>query len=307
MKKLLIILITSLLININAFAKEYKINDIVENQFYINKKFIVDLPKGKWILGEKSSWFYYGLTNKLFTIFRIENDKVIEGITITEWKTAGIYEAHVNQALYEIMFKNKYDGCYEKPEYTVLKFYVKGSTHNCFWVGHYDLIKRIYNPEDPDLKGANAQLKKWLKEKRISLPKVALYSDHSYFSRLAKGRWYTISYVADPKILNAPANKFITEDSSEYHKNNIDNYPEHKKIMKKWISVSAQRHMEFEESIKALKRHRLNLNDLSPKKIVNNNNQPNEMVDQLQKLNDLFKSGILTKEEFEKAKKKILN
>ena len=43
------------------------------------------------------------------------------------------------------------------------------------------------------------------------------------------------------------------------------------------------------------------------KKIVNNNNQPNEMVDQLQKLNDLFKSGILTKEEFEKAKKKILN
>jgi len=31
------------------------------------------------------------------------------------------------------------------------------------------------------------------------------------------------------------------------------------------------------------------------------------MVDQLQKLNDLFKSGILTKEEFEKAKKKILN
>ena len=189
----------------------------------------------------------------------------------------------------------------------MLKFYVKGSTHNCFWVGHYDLIKRIYNPEDPDLKGANAQLKKWLKEKRISLPKVALYSDHSYFSRLAKGKWYTISYVADPKILNAPANKFITEDSSEYHKNNIDNYPEHKKIMKKWISVSAQRHMEFEKSIKALKRHRLNLNDLSPKKIVNNNNQPNEMVDQLQKLNDLFKSGILTKEEFEKAKKKILN
>ena len=30
-------------------------------------------------------------------------------------------------------------------------------------------------------------------------------------------------------------------------------------------------------------------------------------VDQLQKLNDLYKSGALTKEEFEKAKKKILN
>jgi hypothetical protein len=308
MRKLLVILLVSLLFNSNTFAKEYKINDIIEKQFYINKKFIVDIPKGKWILAEKSSWFYHGLTNKLFTIFKVENDKLIEGITITEWKTAGIYEAYVNDALYEIMFKNKYDGCYEKPEYTVIKFYTKGSTHNCFWVGHYDLIKRIYNPEDPELKGTNAQLKKWLKEKQILLPKTALYSEHSYFSRLAKGKWYTLTYVADPKILNAPANKFITEESSEYHRNNIENYPEHKKIMKKWISVSAQRHMEFEESIRALKRHRLNLNDLLPKKIVDeNNNQSNKMADQLQKLNDLYKSGILTKEEFEKAKKKILN
>ena len=33
----------------------------------------------------------------------------------------------------------------------------------------------------------------------------------------------------------------------------------------------------------------------------------NDIVDQLNKLNDLYKSGALTKEEFEKAKKKILN
>ena len=31
------------------------------------------------------------------------------------------------------------------------------------------------------------------------------------------------------------------------------------------------------------------------------------VVEQLQKLNDLYKSGVLTKEEFEKAKKRILN
>jgi len=33
----------------------------------------------------------------------------------------------------------------------------------------------------------------------------------------------------------------------------------------------------------------------------------NDIVDQLNKLNDLYKSGALTKEEFEKAKKKLLN
>ena len=31
------------------------------------------------------------------------------------------------------------------------------------------------------------------------------------------------------------------------------------------------------------------------------------IVDNLNKLNDLYRSGVLTKEEFEKAKKKLLN
>ena len=39
----------------------------------------------------------------------------------------------------------------------------------------------------------------------------------------------------------------------------------------------------------------------------NNVEKPSNVVDQLQKLNDLYKSGVLSKEEFDKAKKKILN
>ena len=307
MKKILGIIVLGLLVSLNVNAKNYKVDDIVENQFYINKKFVVDLPEGKWSLAEKSSWFYYGLSSKTFTLVRIKNDVVIEGISINEFKTAGVYEDQVNQALYEILFKNKYNGCYDRPKYTVIKFYTKGSTHNCFWVGHHDLIKHIYNPDDPELKTANTQLKIWLKNKQISLPKVALYSEHSYFSRLAMGKWYAVTYLIDPKILNAPNNNFITEESSEYHKYNIDNYPEHKKIMQKWISTSARRHIDFENSIKALKRHRLNLNDLSPITSIDNENLSNTIVDQLQKLDDLLKGGVLTKEEFDKAKKKLLN
>ena len=77
--------------------------------------------------------------------------------------------------------------------------------------------------------------------------------------------------------------------------------------MKKWTSISSQRHIDFENSIKAIKRHRLNLNDLSPKDINTDNDQSNDVVEQIQKLNDLLKSGVLTKEEFDKAKKKLLN
>ena len=238
---------------------------------------------------------------------KTNGNKVTEAISLVVWNSAGVYEGAVNHALNEIMFKGKYDGCYDRPEYTVMEFYRKGSTHNCFWVGHYDLIKQVYNPDDPELKTANTQLKMWLKEKKITLPKVALYSEHSYFSRLSRGKWYGLVYVVDPKILNAPDNNFIKEASSEYHKHNIDRYPEHKKIMKKWISISAQRHLDFENLVSAKEKHKLDLNNFSPIKDTVSQNQNDELIKQLRNLNDLFKNGVLTKEEFEKAKKKLLN
>ena len=52
------------------------------------------------------------------------------------------------------------------------------------------------------------------------------------------------------------------------------------------------------------KKHRLDLDRYinTTLLIESNNALPNQL-----KLNDLFKSGVLTKEEFEKAKKKLLN
>jgi len=307
LKKILWFLVIALLLNNNAFAKKYKTDDIVENKFYMSKKIILNLPKGKWTVVEKKRFEYYGLKSLEYTLVKTNDNKVTQAISIIEWNSAGVYESYVNHALVEIMFKGKYDGCYDRPEYTVMEFYKKGSTHNCFWVGHFDLIKNIYNPDDPELKTANTQLKMWLKEKKITLPKVALYSEHSYFSRLSRGKWYGLVYVVDPKILNAPDNNFIKEASSEYHKHNIDRYPEHKKIMKKWISISAQRHLDFENLVSAKEKHKLDLNNFSPIKDTVSQNQNDELIKQLRNLNDLFKNGVLTKEEFEKAKKKLLN
>ena len=292
--------------NTKLHAKNYKIGDAIEDVFVINNKFKLNLPKGKWILAEKKAYNYY-ITNKILTLLRIENNNVKEAISISEWKTAGVHEDIVNEALLEILFKNKYDGCYEKPEYTVLKLYKKGSTHNCFWVGHHDLIKHIYNPDNPELRTTNTQLKMWLKQNNVSLPKVAFYSEHSYFSRLKLGKWFYVVYIADPKILNAPDNKFINENISEYHKNNIDNYPEHKKIMEKWISISAQRHIDFENSIGVLNKHKLSLINFSPSTKIIIENSSNDIINQIKELNDLLKDGILTKDEFTKAKEKILN
>ena len=322
MKKCLIIFSLSFfLININyleAYAKKYRVNDLVENNFFINKKVKLNLPKGKWTVSEVSYKDIYGIQNKRITLTRSENKKLIEIISIFEWNTQSLndsrYKYLVDEVIYKALFNNRTDSCYEKQEYTVIKFYKKGSSHNCFWVGHYDLKKYIYEtevfymyPGVSDLRTEKNNLIRWLKKNQIILPNVALYSQHSYFSRVAGGKWFGLTRIIDPKILNAPENKFITVESSEYHANNIKAYPHYKKIMNNWVSISAKQHIDFENSIKVKKRQKLDLNDISLIKTNDANNTSNNFTDQLQTLTDLFNNGSLTKEEFEKAKKKLLN
>jgi hypothetical protein len=311
MKTYLSILFLSLLyLNINytaVNAKKYYVNDIIENKLTINKKFEMDLPDGKWVVAVSESSYYYGLTGKGLTLVRLEDNLLVEAISVYEIKTAGIYEHQVNQAINEALFRNKYDGCYDRPEYSIIKFYARGTTHNCFWIYHTDVYKELFTPDDPESMSDNSKFMRWIKSNKVQLPKVALNSDHSYFSRLVNGKWFSVSYIIDPKILSAPVNKFITEETSEYHRNNISNYPEYNKIMEKWISISAQRHIEFENSIAALKKHRLNLNNLSPLNTQFSKNSSNKIINQIQSLNELFKNGIITQDEFKKAKKKILN
>jgi hypothetical protein len=292
-----------------SLAIDYKVGQEVTKKFEMSRNFKIDLPPGKWIVTQKNSDYYYGLRFKTMIIIRLENNKFAEAILLEEIHTAGVYEYAVNDAIIKIIFKNRYDGCYERPEYHHLNFYRKGTTFNCFRVGHRNIDKRVYDPRDPEQRNLYAQTKKWLRENSIDLPKIGLWSGHGYFSRLARGKLYNVHYYIDPSFLNAPENSFFTEENSEYHKNKIKDYPEHEKIMNKWASLSADRHKNFEKSTKALERHFLNLDEFGTlnKQSKNDSETSNDIVLEIQKLNDMYKSGILTKEEFEKAKKKILN
>ena len=308
MKKILSIVILCFIFftqNNEADAKKYKIGEIVENKFIFNKQFTINLPEGKWTIIGRYNQDYYGIRGKVYTLVKIENKTILESIEIGELNTAGLFPTEISHAIYEVIFKNKYDGCYERPEYYLVKVFKKGSTHNCLVIKHSDVHKDFFTPDDPEV--SNAFIKKWIRDNNIELPKVGLRSFHAYYSRLVKGKWYLLTYGIDPIVLNAPKNSFISEETSEYHKNNISNYPEHKKTMNKWISISAKRHLEFENIVEALDRHKLDLNNLSPSKLSTSKNSSSDIVDQINKLNNLYKNGALTKEEFEKAKSKILN
>ena len=304
MKKYLKLLFFLLIINFfssNIFAA----TSIQSNEFAVNKYLKAYLSNGEWYLVSKKGDSYYGLDLNAYTLARVKSNRVVEVIFIDDFDVAGIYESYVNQAIQEIYFGNKYDGCYERPEYYLLERYKRGNSLNCLTVQHIDTDKELNNPDDPEMRGAFSQLNKWIRDNNYDVPKIMLNSTHIYFSRLVRGELASISYSVDPMILNSPPIKKFTEENSEFHKFNIENYPEHKKIMEEWVSIAAKRHQIFEKNHKGKKRHFLNLD----KYILTDASSENKsgIAENLKELNDLYKSGVLTKEEFEKAKKKLLN
>ena len=132
-----------------------------------------------------------------------------------------------------------------------------------------------------------------------------LESYHTYFSRMVGAKSNEVRHSIHPKLLNAPESNFFTEETSEYHKQNINRFSDHKKTMEKWISISAKRHKEIEIISNSKSHHKLQLDKYIFADSLEL--QSDELVDQIKKLNELYKSGVLSKEEFEKAKSKILN
>lgn len=308
MKKFLFFCITFVLLIKHADAKSYRIGDKLSGEIEFYKKYKFELPQGEWTVADKYSYSYYGATSKGYQLLKIKNKKAIEGISIGELDIGSRFQGDFNNILYTIVFKNKYDGCYKRPEYFILEFYAKGITHNCFWISHQDVYKELFDPDDPELRGVNSQYKAWLRENNIELPKVAIGSSHSYFSRLTGGKWFVMSHGYDPEILGAPESKFIKEDRSEYHKYNISNFPEHKKVMEKVISIGAKRHKLFEEEVRAKEHHKIDLTSyLKASLEISETNNGDDIYNQIKKLNELYKSGTLSEDEFKKAKDKILN
>ena len=307
-KKIIAYLFLIFFIFENVNAKNYKIGDKISGEMRFYKKYKFELPSGTWIVADRFRYNYYGATAKGYHLLKIKGKKAIEGFSISELDIGARFQSAFNDALHLIMFKNEYDGCYERPEYYILEYFKKGSSHNCFWIMHLDVFKELNDPDDPELRGVNAQYKAWLRDNKIVLPKIAIGSSHSYFSRLTGGKWFVIDHYFDPEILGAPKSDFINEDRSEYHKYNINNYPDHKKVMDKVVSLGAKRHKQFELEVRAKEHHKINLSSLISNSSGNGGIEQNQdIVTQINKLRDLLKSGVLTEEEFKKAKEKILN
>ena len=286
----------------DSYAENFKMGQKIENEFKFSKKVSFPLEPGVWEVINREVWFFGAVKVRLIGLILVENNEFVAFREFQELKLSGGYQADLNKAIHEYLYKGKYDGCYNRPEYTFLKKINIGNSHNCLIVRHYDLSKELYSPDDPDAYTYRKNYRFYLENNNLKIPNNLFYSYHAYFSRLVNNNLYTAVYLDTPERLGAPKNKFESEDTSEYHPSNINKYPKFKKFMDKFVKISSQRHINFENNINAKNKHKLKFTNIST-----NKTNDSKILDQLNKLNTLYKDGVLTKEEFEKAKKKILN
>jgi len=314
MKKLLGILVLGLILFTNSAEAgkrtSLKKGHIFEGDIFWTSRIKFDLPDGKWKVVDRWSWSVNAITARGVTLAQL-NGNVLDGIVeFEEVNVNAKWISYVKQWLMENFFKNEHDGCYQRPEYYLLKVKKTGGFFNCFKVRHEDTEKLLYSPDDKQRKIATAVIRRWLTKDNIEVPKIMISRFHGFFAPSVKDSYYGIFHVFNPETHGAPKNKFFSEITSEYHRSNIHNFPKKKKYMDDFVSVAAYEHQKFEEMVRAKSNHLLDFSNIEVEKPIKETKttiSSSSITDQLNTLNNLYKEGAITKKEFEKAKKKVLS
>ena len=313
MKKFLTILFILIFLIIPNQKLEAKNTKFTKGNFYEGKikwkEIQLDLPDGKWEFIRQNGWWYGGFGFSCKSFILAEEGVFKSLMSMCEMRTGGNYIGWLANALNKYYKRGEYDSCILRPEYYYANLFIKGTSSNCLRIRHFEHDKEMNRPDDPnDAGGIRPVLRKWIKENNIIMPKILLAATHEYFAPVVKDNGPGVYYLINPEAYGGPKGNFFTEETSEYHRTNIEKYPKYKKFIDEFTSLSARRHREFEIQWKVKDRHKLNLSDV----IIQNKdltliNSKNDVIKQIQDLKGLYDSGVLNKEEFEKAKKLILN
>ena len=310
MKKILGIIFLGLLLstNANSVITNFKKGTFHEGDVYWKHRKIT-LPPGKWESVERWGWSEGFWDAGSVTLVQYKKNYLTTAFSFGEIDFKGRYQGYIAPLIDEILYHDTHDGCYERSEYTLLKLYRRGKVHNCFIVSHIETYKELYRPDNSESKVYSAVLRKWIKDKNIKLPKILLCNEGVYYAPVVRDTYYSWSYCIDPETYGANKGKFFTEETSEYHPSNINNFPDKKKFMDDWIVTSAKLHKSMEVNLKAKERHKLDFSEYNIgetneiKKITSDSS----LTEEIKELKKLYDEGVLTKEEFEKGKKMLLN
>ena len=285
-----------------------KINETIRDEFKSSKKMILPLEDGEWTLVDKwSEHLFAAIQADEVTFVRFDGQTPVAYFSIGKIDNLSKWVAYISPIIQAQVFKPKEEGCRERQHYNYLKFYKKGFAHNCMVANILD-VKRYLSPSDSTGDEVfTASLRNYIKKNNVKMPDIFLRYFASYHSLTVRPSWYVISYGITPEAFANYKPKFTSRDTTEFHPDKIENFPEAKKVMEKWLKKSAQLHKNFEEFQTVKRYQKLDLSDVLPENYKSKNKSTKGSVTkELIKLNELYKSGALTKEEFEKAKKKVL-
>ncbi|MDC0163315.1 SHOCT domain-containing protein [Candidatus Pelagibacter sp.] len=303
MNKILLIIIVGIFFFSKANASNTKLIKGQPYETQIKWKHIkFNLPEGSWIYYDKSNWNFYHFHGSCANFISIQK-KIIKGnYEICYVESGGKLRNQLGAFLQAEWKNNKYDNCLLRPEYFYAKFVFKGGSTNCFKTRHIETNKEIFFPDDPTYK-SQARLKKYIKDNDLIIPITSIKSDSVYFST-RRDSAYSVSVVINPEFYGAPKSLYGLEDKSEYHRNNIDDHPIKKEFIMRWTKKMSIEHKYLEKQMDANPNFKLDFSDIS---LISSKKETTDLVEQIKKLYELLKSGAITKEEFEKAKKKLLN
>lgn len=297
----LIFLVTS---NLNAKNTSFTKGKSYKGDFkwgFVDYKF----PEGEWILFHKDKQTLPGtnLMTRCIEFYQQEKNIVKGTISFCDIVTGGKFTPTIAMIVKNLLKNDKYDNCTLRAEYFYAQLFTKGTSMNCLMIRHIDTYKELNYPDDPST--VIKYKKNFLEKNNLQIPKTMIVSRHLFFAPSVRDKGVEVTYAINPELFGAPATINGDENNSEYHRNNINNFPKKKDFMNQWLSNRAKYHKIFEKNIKAKSHHLLDLDKFINQKKAEE--KKNLLTNQLKNLTDLYKSGVLTEEEFKKAKKKILD
>ncbi len=284
MKRILYIVIFILINNV-SFAAKINVGAIYQNEINIKRNYKIPLPPGKFtvVATNIKKGFRDTLLNQ-----SDENGVVRWQVWVWSSKAANTWwEPSKFCKRKNLYFNNSKIG---------------NKRHHCWIVNHS-------RSEVTSGKGFWGKVRDWIIREKINQPDIYVYSQHEY--QTSGKEIIGMAYFYNPELDGVPAPKNITWDTSEYHMSRVHKFPQHEAFLKKFVNLSAS----FVERFNQL--NNITMMTLNPseyiiqtsisteKEIISNSTE--DIAKQLKDLKDLLDAGALTKEEFDKAKKKILN
>ena len=293
MKKFLGIVILAFFISTNVFAVKFshEVGEVVENEAYFGKKIKFPLPSGKFtvaVIHKKKEFrdvMLYQIDEKTGYV-RWAVQLMATGRTQWEWWNPGDMCKRTNIYFYKNKLGNKKFACW-----IVNHTRTNIGANEGFWkeVRDYELANGIKHPD------------------------IMVYFRHNY----AKGsKLYDMGYFYNPELDGVPKPESLEWDTNEFHMQRVMNYPKHEEFLKKFISVSASFIDRFNKLNKVTGSLTLDassfiteasINTAEEKVSDNKQNVDKEIIKEIKTLKKLLDEGVITQEEFTKAKKKLLN